>query len=152
MNAIKNLVVIAVVLLMVLTVVVLYNKSQYYKALSKTTADTIYVRKPYPVTMIKTKYIERSVKVIVYLKDTNLRNSAESKDIITGIELSPSVLTIDKIKSTGEIFSSQYAITPFREIKIDGQGNLQIKKKRYWGLKILGTAMVAATGAYLLLK
>jgi hypothetical protein len=152
MNAIKNLLVIAVVLLLLLTTLVFYNKSRYYKTLSKATADTIYVKKPYPVTVIKTKYIERPVKVIVYLKDTNLRKSAESKDIITGINLSPSVLTIDKIKSTGEIFSSQYPLAPFREIKIDGQGNLQIKKKRYWGLKILGTAMVAATGAYLLLK
>ena len=48
--------------------------------------DTVFVPKPYKVVEIKKEYIEKPVKVFVYLKDTTLRKQAEHSDIITGID------------------------------------------------------------------
>ena len=47
--------------------------------------DTVYVPKPYKVVEIKKEYIEKPVRVLVYLKDTTLRKQAEHSDIITEI-------------------------------------------------------------------
>ena len=47
--------------------------------------DTVFVPKPYKVVEIKKEYIEKPVKVYVYLKDTTLRKQAEQSDIITGV-------------------------------------------------------------------
>ena len=47
--------------------------------------DTVFVPKPYKVVEIKKEYIEKPVRVLVYLKDTTLRKQAEQSDIITGV-------------------------------------------------------------------
>ena len=74
--------------------------------------DTVFVPKPYKVVEIKKEYIEKPVKVLVYLKDTTLRKQAEHSDIITGIDFKQhnlfhkmDFIKIDKINPKGLVFS-----------------------------------------------
>ena len=117
--------------------------------------DTVFVQKPYKVVEIKKEYIEKPVKVFVYLKDTALRKQAEHSDIITGINFKRhnlfnkmDFIKIDKINPQGLVFSNEYQVPPVREIKIDLNGNLQTKKKRYIGLKIIASAVIVGTTSY----
>ena len=117
--------------------------------------DTVFVPKPYKVMEIKKEYIEKPVKVLVYLKDTTLRKEAEHTDIITGINFKRhnlfnkmDFIKIDKINPQGLVFSNEYQVPPVREIKIDLNGNLQTKKKRYIGLKIIASAVIVGTTSY----
>lgn len=117
--------------------------------------DTVFVPKPYKVVEIKKEYIEKPVRVLVYLKDTTLRKQAEQSDIITGINFKRhnlfqkmDFIKIDKINPQGLVFSNEYQVPPVREIKIDLNGNLQTKKKRYIGLKILASAVIVGTTSY----
>ena len=117
--------------------------------------DTVFVPKPYKVVEIKKEYIEKPVKVLVYLKDTALRKQAEQSDIITGIDFKRhnlfnkmDFIKIDKINPQGLVFSNEYQVPPVREIKIDLNGNLQTKKKRYIGLKIIASVVIVGTTSY----
>lgn len=117
--------------------------------------DTVFVPKPYKVVDIKKEYIEKPVKVYVYLKDTTLRKKAEQSDIITGVNFKRhnlfhkmDFIKIDKINPQGLVFSNEYEVPPVREIKIDLDGNLQTKKKRYIGLKIIASAVIVGTTSY----
>lgn len=117
--------------------------------------DTVYVPKPYKVVEIKKEYIEKPVKVFVYLKDTLLRKQAEHSDIITGINFKRNDLfrkldfiKIDKINPQGIVMSNTYEVPPIQELKIDMNGNLQTKKKRYIGLKIIASAVIVSTTSY----
>ena len=117
--------------------------------------DTVFVPKPYKVVEIKKEYIEKPVNVLVYLKDTTLRKQAEHSDIITGINFKRhnlfnkmDFIKIDKINPQGLVFSNEYKVPPVRELKIDLSGNLQTKKKRYIGLKIIASAVVVGTTSY----
>lgn len=117
--------------------------------------DTVFVPKPYKVVEIKKEYIEKPVKVYVYLKDTTLRKKAEQSDIITGVNFKRhnlfqkmDFIKIDKINPQGLVFSNEYQVPPVREIKIDLNGNLQTKKKRYIGLKIIASAVIVGTTSY----
>jgi hypothetical protein len=121
--------------------------------------DTVFVPKPYKVVEIKKEYIEKPVKVLVYLKDTTLRKQAEHSDIITGIDFNRhnlfhkmDFIKIDKINPKGLVFSNEYEVPPVREIKIDMNGNLQTKKKRFVGLKIIASAVIVGTTAYFIHK
>lgn len=117
--------------------------------------DTVYVPKPYKVVEIQKEYIEKPVKVLVYLKDTTLRKQAEHSDIITGINFKRhnlfqklDLIKIDKINPQGIVMSNEYQVPPVREIKIDMNGNLQTKKKRHIGLKIIASAVIVGTTSY----
>ena len=117
--------------------------------------DTVFVPKPYKVVEIKKEYIEKPVKVLMYLKDTTLRKQAEQSDIITGINFKRhnlfnkmDFIKIDKINPQGLVFSNEYKVPPIRELKIDLNGNLQTKKKRYIGLKIIASAVFVGTTSY----
>ena len=117
--------------------------------------DTVFVPKPYKVIEIKKEYIEKPVKVLVYLKDTALRQQAEHSDIITGVSFKRhnlfhklDLIKIDKINPEGIVMSNEYKVPPIREIKIDLKGNLQIKKKRHIGLKIIASAVIVGTTTY----
>ena len=116
--------------------------------------DTVYVPKPYKVTEIKTQYIEKPVKVYVYIKDTTLRKEAEHTDIITGIDIKHrglfqkmDFIKVDKITPKGIILSSEYQLPPLREIRIDEHGNVETKKKKFPKLrKAAGILIVGAAG------
>ena len=116
--------------------------------------DTVFVSKPYKVVEIKKEYIEKPVKVFVYLKDTTLRKEAEHSDIITAVHVkrknlfsSDDIIGIDKITPKGIILSSQYVTPEFREIKIDMNGNMQVKKKRFTKFKrVAGIILIGAAG------
>lgn len=117
--------------------------------------DTVYVPKPYKVIEIKKEYIEKPVKVLVYSKDTTLRKQAERSDIITGINFKRhnlfrklDFIQIDRINPQGIVMSNTYEVPPIKELKIDMNGNLQTKKKRYIGLKIIASAVIVGTTSY----
>lgn len=117
--------------------------------------DTVFVSKPYKVVEIKKEYIEKPVKVFVYLKDTTLRKQAEQSDIITSVNFKRhhlfqklDLIKIDRINPQGIVMSNEYQVPPVREIKIDMNGNLQTKKKRYIGLKIIASAVIVGTTSY----
>ena len=116
--------------------------------------DTVFVNKLYKVIEIQKEYIEKPVKVFVYLKDTTLRKKAEHSDIILGVDVkrknlfsSMETIKIDKISPQGMVFSNEYQEPASREIKIDELGNMQVKKKRFIKLKrITGIVLVGAAG------
>lgn len=117
--------------------------------------DTVFVPKPYKVIEIKKEYIEKPVKVLVYLKDTALRKQVEQADIITGIDFKRHSLfhrmdfiRVDKINNQGIVFSNEYEVPPAREIKIDLNGNLETKKKRHIAFKIIASAVLISTATY----
>jgi hypothetical protein len=121
--------------------------------------DTVFVPKPYKVVEIKKEYMEKPVRVLVYLKDTALRKQAEQSDIITEINFKRhnlfhkmDFIKIDRINPQGLVFSNEYQVPPVREIKIDLNGNLQTKKKRFVGLKIIASAVIVGTTAYFIHK
>ena len=113
--------------------------------------DTIIVNKPYPVLTIQTKYIEKPVSVIIYKKDTNLRNQVEKQTIITQVQFVKhsfinrklNFLQVDKIDTAGFIFSSKYKVRNISELHIDNKGNVKIK--RNWHLPILISGSLATT-------
>lgn len=119
--------------------------------------DTVYIPKPYKVLKIEKQYIEKPVKVYVYLKDTSLRKQAEQNTIITDIQLKSKglfknmdMLKITKIDTAGLIYTDEFKIPPFKSLNIDGQGFLEIKPKRFQGLKKgfkIGTSLVITIGA-----
>lgn len=117
--------------------------------------DTVYISKPYKVVEIKTKYIEKPIKVFVYKTDTVFRKILEQSDIITGITYKKGnlfrkldLVTIGKINLKGEVFESRYELPPLKEIKIDHKGNLQTKKKRYIGLKIIAGVVLTSSAGF----
>ena len=121
--------------------------------------DTVFVSKPYKVIVIKKEYIEKPVKVFVYLKDTTLRKEAEHSDIITAIHVkrknifgNDDIIGIDRITPKGIVLSSQYETPAFREIKIDMQGNMQVKKKRFTKLKKIGTIVLISAAGFIIGK
>ena len=121
--------------------------------------DTVFIPKPYKVVEIKKEYIEKPVKVLVYMKDTSLRQQAEHSDIITGVDFKRhnifrklDLITIDKINPQGIVFSNQYQVSPIKELRIDLNGNLQTKKKRYIGLKIMAGIIASGATVYFIHK
>jgi hypothetical protein len=117
--------------------------------------DTVYVAKPYKVVVIQKQYIEKPVKVIVYLKDTTLRKQAERSEIITRIDFKrhnlfhkKDFLKVDKINPQGIVFSNEYNLEPVREIKIGLNGDVEVKKKRHLGLKIVGSIIAGGISTY----
>lgn len=99
------------------------------------------------------------MKVYVYLKDTILRKEAEHSDIITGIDIkhrnlfrSMDILKIDKITPLGIVLSSEYKLAPLRELKIDMNGNVEIKKKRFTKLKKIGGILLIGAAGFVIGK
>ncbi|MEO8760136.1 MAG: hypothetical protein ABI448_04545 [Bacteroidia bacterium] len=121
--------------------------------------DTVYIHKAYKVVEIKKEYIEKPVQVFVYLKDTSLRKEAEHSDIITAVHVkrknlfgNEDIIGIDRITPKGIVLSSQYETPAFREIKIDMQGNMQVKKKRFTKLKKIGTIVLISAAGFIIGK
>ena len=117
--------------------------------------DTVYVSKPYKIEEIKKEHIEKPATVYVYPEDTILRNVVEQKNIITGINIrrgnifnKTDFIKIDKISPLGIITSNEYKMPPLRLIKIDLNGGMQVKKKRYPGLKMIAGALAIGTTGY----
>lgn len=134
-----------------LLIILLFQKCRYAKLekeflefVPKT--DTVFVKKPYEVIKTETRYIEKPVYVKVFQKDTTLRKEAEKSDIITAVEIQPKEIRIDRITPQGIVFSNQYDMPAYREIKIDNLGNLQVKKKRRIFSKLLCIAGAVAAG------
>jgi hypothetical protein len=120
--------------------------------------DTVYINKLYKEIVIQKEYIQKPIKVYVYLKDTTLRNKVEKETIITGIEFTRKnlfqnmdMIKISKIDTAGLIMTDEFKLKPFRAFSVDGLGNLEAKPKRYLGLKI-GTGIVIGIGTALLIQ
>ena len=114
--------------------------------------DTVYVSRPYKVIEIKKEYIEKPMTVYVYPKDTSLRKRAEQNDIITGLDFKRGnifhkvdFIRLDKINPQGIVMSMEYQMPALKEIKIDLNGNVQVKKKRFSGFKAISGAFVLGT-------
>lgn len=111
--------------------------------------DTIYIDKPYKVETIKT--IEKPVYTIVYKKDTNLRQQAEKQTIITKVQFvnrgffgKKLNFNVDKIDLAGNIFSSNFQAKNVDKININGKGEVEIKRKKYITLQIIGSVVLTS--------
>ena len=136
------LVVISIVLLCLFLIKSCENRQLKKHLENVRVPDTVFVKKPYKVTEVKTQYIEKPVKVYVYLKDTTLRKEAEQSDIITGVHLkrknlfsSDELLMLDKITPKGIVLRNEYITPKIGELRIDEKGNVEIKKKKFTKLK-----------------
>lgn len=156
MDRIKSITAIAVISILV---ILLLFKSCQVTRLQKDLqqaelVDTVIVNKPYKVEVIKE--VSKPYKVLVYQKDTAARKAAEKETIITSVSYvrhnifnrKLDFLKVDKIDTAGNIFSSNYNTQHLKEIKIDGSGDVQVKKRKYIGLKIAG-AVAMVTAGYL---
>ena len=92
--------------------------------------DTIYVNRPYKEIVIKEVEIEKPVKVYVYKTDTVYRERIEKDTLITSIELTPKLAKIHTITPKGLPMINEYPLPEYREIKIDHEGNMQVKRKK----------------------
>jgi hypothetical protein len=154
--SIKNISVMCIIAILLIALLVKScENKQLRNHVEKTRIpDTVFVKKPYKVIEIKTEYIEKPVKVFVYLKDTTLRKEAEHSDIVLGVDIkrknifsNEDIIKVDKITPLGIVMSSEYPLPTFREIKIDEHGNLEVKKKRFPKLrKVLRIVLIGAAG------
>ena len=143
-SKIKSISIAAVIAILLILLLVKSCENKLLKKRIEETRipDTVFVKKPYKVTEIKTQYVEKPVKVYVYLKDTTLRKEAEQSDIITGVHLkrknlfsSDELLTLDKITPKGIVLRNEYITPKIGELRIDEKGNVEIKKKKFTKLK-----------------
>ncbi|MHB8260474.1 MAG: hypothetical protein ACYDCN_17305 [Bacteroidia bacterium] len=158
---IKNISIATVVgiLLILLLIKSCENKRLQKRVEQVRIPDTVYIHKIHKVVEIKKEYIEKPIKVYVYLKDTMLRKEAEHSDIITGIDIkhrnlfrSMDILKIDKVTPLGIVLSSEYKLAPLRELKIDMNGNVEIKKKRFTKLKKIGGILLIGAAGFVIGK
>ena len=143
-SKIKSISIAAVIAILLILLLVKSCENKLLKKRIEETRipDTVFVKKPYKVTEIKTQYVEKPVKVYVYLKDTTLRKEAEQSNIITGVHLkrknlfsSDELLTLDKITPKGIVLRNEYITPKIGELRIDEKGNVEIKKKKFTKLK-----------------
>ena len=161
LNKIKNIsiAVIIAILLLALLVKSCENKQLQNHVEKVRIPDTVFIHKPYKVIEIQKEYIEKPVKVFVYLKDTVLRKQEEHSDIITGIDFKThnlfhkmDFIKVDKITPKGIILTSEYEIPALRELKIDDKGNVETKKKRFPKLKKAATIVIIGAAGFIIGK
>ena len=92
--------------------------------------DTIYVNKPYKEIVIQEVEVEKPVKVFVYRTDTVYRERIELDTLITSVQITPRVAKIHTITPEGLPMIKEYPLPQFREIIIDHQGNMKVKRKK----------------------
>ncbi|MBL4898807.1 MAG: hypothetical protein JKX76_04050 [Colwellia sp.] len=92
--------------------------------------DTIYVDKPYREIVIKKVEVEKPVKVFIYKTDTVYRERIERDTLITSVELTPKLAKIHTITPQGLPMINEYPIMEYKEIKIDHDGNMMVKRKK----------------------
>ena len=92
--------------------------------------DTVYVDKPYKEIVIKEVEVEKPVKVYIYKTDTVYRERIERDTLITSIELTPKLAKIHTITPEGLPLIAEYPLPEFGDIKIDHEGNMEVKRKR----------------------
>ncbi|MCB0396839.1 MAG: hypothetical protein KDD36_09310 [Flavobacteriales bacterium] len=121
-------------IILTLAVWLLFLKGCYHQEPERITrTDTVYVNKPYKE--VKVKYVEKSVKVLVYKTDTVYRKRIEKDTLITSVEITSKLAKIHTITPAGLPVINEYPLPEFREIRMDHQGNMQVKKKkhrRFW--------------------
>ena len=158
-NKIKNISIATVIgILLILLLIKSCENSALKKHVEELRVpDTVYVPKPYKVVEIKPQYIEKPVKVYVYLKDTTLRKEAEQSDIITGVHLkrknlfsSDELLTLDKITPKGIVLRNEYITPKIGELRIDEKGNVEIKKKKFTKLKKAAAIVLPLAAGFLI--
>ena len=132
-------------------------KYELHNANGKT--DTVYKNKYYKQEVIKEVYIEKPVKVIVYLPDTNLRKAVQDTDIVVhtsyrpGSLFRPAKLVVDKITPKGYVFSNSYNAGDLKSLEIDNTGNVSITRKgKYLIFKIGIPIALIGTGTYIYYK
>jgi len=92
--------------------------------------DTVYVDKPYKEIVIKEVEVEKPVKVYVYKTDTVYRDRIERDKLITSVELTPKLAKIHTITPEGLPLIAEYPLPEYKDIKIDHEGNMEVKRKR----------------------
>ncbi len=88
--------------------------------------DTVFVKKPYKE--VEVKYIEKPKTVYIYKTDTLYREKLEKDTLIAAVELSSRMAKIHTITPSGLPIVREYALSDYREIKIDHEGNMEVKK------------------------
>jgi hypothetical protein len=96
---------------------------------SQIITDTIYVDRPYMEVVVQK--IEVPKKVFVYLTDSVFREGIEKDTLITGLEITPSLAQIHTITPKGLSIIREYPLPKYRELKIDHQGQLRVKRKKH---------------------
>ena len=92
--------------------------------------DTVYVNKPYKEIVIKEVEVEKPVKVYIYKTDTVYRDRIERDTLITSVELTPKLAKIHTITPEGLPLIAEYPLPEYRDIQIDHEGNMEVKRKR----------------------
>ena len=92
--------------------------------------DTVYVDKPYKQIVIKEVEVEKPVKVYMYKTDTVYRERIEKDTLITSVELTPKLAKIHTITPEGLPLIAEFPLPEYRDIKIDHEGNMEVKRKR----------------------
>lgn len=101
------------------------------------TTDTIYIDKPYKEIVIKEIEVEVPKTVYIYKRDTIYREILEKDTLISSIEIDRQTATIHTITPLGIPQIKEYNLPPFRQLRIDHEGNFAItpqkrNRKKFW--------------------
>lgn len=90
--------------------------------------DTIFVDRRYKEIVIKE--IVKPHKVYIHKVDTLIREKLIHDTLILGMELSENTAKIHTITPEGTPIIKQHKLPDFKSLKIDHEGNLEIKRKK----------------------
>ena len=91
--------------------------------------DTVYIKKPYKEVIIKR--VEVPVKVEVYPKDTAYRKELEKDTLVTSVEITKNLTKIHSLTPEGLPIINTYATPDFKKMKINHEGQLEVKKEKH---------------------
>lgn len=149
---------IGIITILVLLCMILISRCENNRLTKKLSEykgpDTVYIKKPYKVEIIKE--VEKPYKVEVYRVDTVLRNTVENQDLILKVQYKRNFLfkdldylKVDKITKQGFITSNTYRVGDAKQITVVNDGKAEIKQRKIKPKHVLigGAIIGVATAA-----
>lgn len=97
--------------------------------------DTIYMNRPYKEIVIKE--VIKPHKIYIHKTDTLIREKLIHDTLFLGLELHENNAKIHTITPEGLPIIKQHRVPEFKSLKLDHEGNLEIKPKRKFRKKLL---------------
>lgn len=98
--------------------------------------DTVYINKVLPRDTVMIPSAPQIVRI--YLPDTAARAKAEKGDIVTAVNVSRNLVTVEKLDPRGIGIRQEYHLPELAAVRIDGNGQAQItpdrkaKRQKFW--------------------
>lgn len=99
-----------------------------YEVLEVVKTDTIYVNKPYKEIVIKE--VVKPHEIHIYKVDTLIREKLIHDTLFLGLELKNNIAKVHTITPNGKPIIKQHTLPDFKSLKLNYEGDLDIKPKR----------------------